>query len=152
MAQAADVRRPLVEVLYFDGCPNHLRAQALVERVSAEVGVSVELKLVKVADPATAARERFLGSPSIRIDGRDIEPGAQTRTDYALACRVYHTDHGSSGQPDERWLRTALCGWHPRIELDATPLPRWPAAFAPVGDSPRVAAVGDPQWRPEQAP
>ena len=109
MAQATDVRRLLVEVLYFDGCPNHSSAQALVERVSAEVGVSVELKLVNVADSATAARERFLGSPSIRVDGRDIEPGAEARTNHVLACRVYRTDHGTSGLPDESWLREALC-------------------------------------------
>ncbi len=108
MAQTAEVRRPLVEVLYFDGCPNHSAAQALVERVSAEVGVSVELKLVNVADPDTAARERFLGSPSIRVDGHDIEPGAEARTDFVLACRVYRTEEGASGQPDERWLRDAL--------------------------------------------
>lgn len=104
----SEARGPLVEVLYSDGCPNHHSAQALVERVSAEVGVGVALRLVNVGDPDTAVRERFLGSPSIRVDGRDIEPGAETRTDYALACRVYHTETGTSGQPDERWLRDAL--------------------------------------------
>ena len=106
----AEERGPLVEVLYFNGCPNHPSAQALVERVSAEVGLGVELKLVNVLDPESAVRERFLGSPSIRVDGRDIEPGAEARTDYALACRVYRTEEGSSGQPDERWLRKALRG------------------------------------------
>lgn len=104
----AHARRLIVEVLYFDGCPNHAPAQALVERVSTEVGVSVELKLVNVFDPDRAARERFLGSPSIRVNGRDIEPGAETRTDYVLACRLYRTQNGTSGQPDERWLRDAL--------------------------------------------
>ena len=74
------------------------------------MGVGVELKLVNVVDPDAAERERFLGSPSIRVEGRDIEPGAQARTDYALACRVYRTDGGVSGQPDERWLRDALGG------------------------------------------
>ena len=108
MSQATEARRPLVELLYFDGCPNHVPAQALIERVSAEVGLSVELKLVNVADPDTAAREHFLGSPSIRVDGRDIEPGADARTDYVLACRVYRTETSTSGQPDERWLRDAL--------------------------------------------
>ena len=101
-------RRPQVELLYFDGCPNHRSAQALVERVSAEIGISVELKLVNVLDPDTASRDRFLGSPSIRVDGRDIEPGAEARTDYALACRLYRTETGTFGQPDERWLRDAL--------------------------------------------
>lgn len=109
MAQTTEVRPPaLVEVLYFDGCPNHPHAQVLVERISTEVGVGVELKLVNVLDPDTAVRERFLGSPSIRVDGRDIELGAEARTDYVLACRVYRTETGTSGQPDERWLRDAL--------------------------------------------
>lgn len=108
MTQATEARRPLVELLYFDGCPNHAPAQALIERVSAEIGRSVELKLVNVADLDTAARERFLGSPSIRVDGRDIEPGADARTDYVLACRVYRTETSTSGQPDEHWLRDAL--------------------------------------------
>jgi hypothetical protein len=107
MAQA-EARQPIIEVLYFDGCPNRASAHALVERVSADLGVGVELKLVNVVDPDAAERERFLGSPSIRVDGRDIEPGAEARTDYALACRVYRTDDGASGQPDERWLRDAL--------------------------------------------
>ena len=107
MAQS-EVRGPLVEVLYFDGCPNRSAAQALAERVSADIGRDVEIRLVNVADPEAAERERFLGSPSIRVDGRDIEPGAEARTDYALACRVYRTDDGTSGQPDERWLRDAL--------------------------------------------
>ena len=104
----AEVRGPLVEVLSFDGCPNQAAAQALVERVSAEIGRDVEIRLVKAADPEAAERERFLGSPSIRVDGRDIEPGAEARTDFALACRVYRTDNGTSGQPHERWLRDAL--------------------------------------------
>lgn len=103
-----ETRGALVEVLYFDGCPNHLPAQALVERVCAELGVDVEIKLVNVADPDLAVRERFLGSPSIRVDGRDIEPGAQARTDYVLSCRLYRTEDGTSGQPDERLLRDAL--------------------------------------------
>lgn len=53
-------------------------------------------------------RSSFLGSPSIRVDGRDIEPGAQARTDYVLSCRLYRTEDGTSGQPDERLLRDAL--------------------------------------------
>jgi len=104
----AEVVGPLVELLYFDGCPNHPTAQALVERISAELGVGVEIKLVNVADSDAVVRERFLGSPSIRVDGHDIEPGAEARTDYALSCRVYRTQDGASGQPDERWLRKAL--------------------------------------------
>ncbi len=100
--------QPLVEVLSFEGCPNREGAVALVERVSAELGIEPRLRVVDVPDPEAAERERFLGSPSIRVNGRDIEPGADERTNYVLSCRIYRTEQGASGQPDERWLRRAL--------------------------------------------
>lgn len=99
---------PLVEILYFDGCPNHDPALALVERVSGELGIATEIRLVNVPDNQAAQEHRFLGSPTIRVGGRDVDPQTEERTDYALACRVFRTDTGSAGQPDERWVREAL--------------------------------------------
>ena len=100
--------RPLVEILYFDGCPNHESARALVERLSGELGVELEVQLVNVPDDEAARRLRFLGSPTIRIDGEDVDPQAAWRDDYILSCRLYRTKRGFSGQPDERWVRDAL--------------------------------------------
>ncbi|HET8605470.1 MAG TPA: hypothetical protein VFL66_00420 [Gaiellaceae bacterium] len=100
--------QPLVEILYFDGCPNHEAALDLVERVSGELGVRPELRLVNVPDAEAARRLRFLGSPSVRVDGRDVEPGAAEREDYVLSCRIYRTDSGLAGEPDEQWIRIAL--------------------------------------------
>ena len=102
------IRRPLVEILYFDGCPNHEPALALVERVSRELGIEPELRLVNVPDQEAAERLRFLGSPTVRIGGTDVDPQAEARTDYALSCRVFRTEAGIAGQPDERWVREAL--------------------------------------------
>lgn len=101
-------RRPLVEILYFDGCPNHEGAHALVRRVTGELGIEAEIDLVNVADPESAARMGFLGSPTVRVDGRDVEPGAGERGDFVLSCRVYRTDSGFAGQPQESWVRQAL--------------------------------------------
>lgn len=67
-----------------------------------------EIRVVEVEDVETAERLRFLGSPTIRVDGRDIEPGAGERTDYTLSCRIYRMGGETSGRPDERWLRAAL--------------------------------------------
>src|SRR5712691_4021421 len=89
--------KPVVEVLTFAGCPNREAAVALVERVGAELGIEPELRVVDVPDPVAAERERFLGSPTIRVNGRDIEPGAAERTEYTLSCRVYRTERGVSG-------------------------------------------------------
>ncbi|MBA3566112.1 MAG: DUF2703 domain-containing protein, partial [Actinobacteria bacterium] len=58
------MRRPRVEILYFDGCPNHEAARALVERVAAELQVEPEIDLVEVPDADAAAQLRFLGSPT----------------------------------------------------------------------------------------
>lgn len=67
-----------------------------------------EIRVVEVEDVETAERLRFLGSPTIRVDGRDIEPGADERTDFTLSCRIYRVGSETSGRPDERWLRAAL--------------------------------------------
>jgi hypothetical protein len=99
---------PVVEILYFDGCPNHEAALALVEKVAAQLGLDADVRLIRVADAEAAARLRFLGSPTIRVGGRDVEPGAAGRTDFVLSCRVYRTEGGFAGQPDERWIRAAL--------------------------------------------
>ena len=77
---------PRVEILYFDGCPNHDGARALVARIAAELRVEPNVELVEVADPDAASELRFLGSPSIRVNGRDVEPGAQERRDFVYSC------------------------------------------------------------------
>jgi hypothetical protein len=80
---------PEVEVLYFDGCPNHVPALALIERVAGELDIKPNLRLVNVADQEAAERLRFLGSPTIRIGGRDVDPYTEERTDYGLSCRLF---------------------------------------------------------------
>ena len=100
--------RPLVEILFFAGFPNHAGAIELVERVSRGLGVDPELRVLEVSDQEAALRLRFLGSPTIRVGGRDVDPDADERTDYALSCRVFRTGAGIVGQPDESWVRAAL--------------------------------------------
>lgn len=99
---------PRVDILYFDGCPNHLSAIELVERISRELAIEPNVQLVNVHDQQAAQRLRFLGSPTIRVGGVDVDPRTKDRNDYALACRVFRTESGFSGQPDERWVRDAL--------------------------------------------
>ena len=99
---------PLVEILYFDGCPNHEGALALVEQVAIGLGIDPDVRLLDVPDAEAAERLRFLGSPTIRVDGRDVEPGSEARTDYAMSCRVYRSSDGMAGLPPSDWIRTAL--------------------------------------------
>ena len=71
---------PLVEVLTFEGCPHAEPALKLVKRVLADSGVGATVRRVDVPDADAAAAQRFLGSPTIRVNGRDIEPGVAAAT------------------------------------------------------------------------
>jgi len=102
------VSRPRVEILYFEGCPNHEAARGLVELVAAELQVEPEIDVVEVPDAEAATELRFLGSPTVRVNGRDVEPGAEERGDFVFSCRVYRGERGFSGQPDAGWVRQAL--------------------------------------------
>jgi hypothetical protein len=95
-----------VEVLYFDGCPNH---EALLPHLRELLGpAGADIELVRVEDADSAQRERFLGSPTVRIDGTDVEPGADQRTDFGLKCRLFATPDGLRGMPADDWVLAAL--------------------------------------------
>jgi hypothetical protein len=99
-----------IELLYFDGCPNHEALLPRLREIVADTDISVEVELRRISGDEAAQRERFLGSPTVRVDGHDVEPGAEHRTDYGMKCRLYRTATGLSGQPGEEWLRAALRG------------------------------------------
>lgn len=94
----------MVEVFYFSGCPNLEPTLALAREVLSELELDAEIREVPVETAEEAEAQRFLGSPSVRVNGRDIEPEARGRTDYALGCRVY----GASGVPPRTLLEAAL--------------------------------------------
>jgi hypothetical protein len=97
---------PVIELLYFDGCPSHEQLLPIVAQLAAQCGA--ELRLRRVESPEAAERERFLGSPTVRVDGVDVDAGAAERTDFGLKCRIYRSEAGQSPLPPEPWLRTAL--------------------------------------------
>jgi hypothetical protein len=102
MTQAASI----IEILFFEGCPNHEPTLALAREVVGVLGLNVEIREIEIHDERDALRRKFLGSPSVRVDGVDIEPGAAERTQYALGCRVY----GEGGVPPRNYLVSALQG------------------------------------------
>ena len=77
-----------IEVLYFDGCPNHKPAVERVRQVLAEEGLSVEVLEVNVSEPSIAQKVGFLGSPGIRVNALDVEPEATRACAYATMCRT----------------------------------------------------------------
>ena len=100
--------QPRVELLFWDGCPSHPQALAELRATMAELGLDPETVLVREVDTEQRAdRERFVGSPTIRIDGEDVEPPGDEPT--GLTCRVYRLRDGRySPTPDPATVRAAL--------------------------------------------
>src|SRR5216683_1416932 len=69
---------------------------------------SAEVVEVEVKDAATALMTGFLGSPTVRIDGRDVEPAARSAQEFGLTCRTYIDDGYRAGAPPIEWIRTAI--------------------------------------------
>jgi hypothetical protein len=99
---------PVVEVLYVEHCPNFPAALALVERVAAELGVDAQVQATMVNDQAAAEQARFVGSPTVRVNGRDVDPEGELAAGYTLECRLYRHEHRLAGYPQERSVRDAL--------------------------------------------
>ena len=99
---------PVVEVLYVEHCPNIPAALALVERVAVELGLAVVVRTNMVTDQTTAERVRFVGSPTVRVDGCDVDPEGELAGEYTLECRLYWHQHHLAGYPQEHLVREAL--------------------------------------------
>ncbi|HET8536032.1 MAG TPA: hypothetical protein VFL73_02525 [Solirubrobacteraceae bacterium] len=99
-----------IELLYFDGCPNHDALVPHLRGLLAEAGIDATIELRRVETIEDAERERFLGSPTIRVDGRDVDPGAAARVDFGMKCRLYATEQGMRGSPPDSWILAALAG------------------------------------------
>jgi hypothetical protein len=100
--------RPVVEVLYVQDCPHYPATLAVVQRVVAELGIVAEVRSTLVLDQAAAEQARFAGSPTVRVDGRDVEPGSEPAAEIVVGCRLYRLEHRFAGQPAEGWVRAAL--------------------------------------------
>ena len=97
-----------VELLWWEGCPSHPEALADLERILREEGIPADVTRVEIENDEQARRERFPGSPTIRIDGEDIVPPGEGEP-YSLTCRVYRLRDGRvSPVPDPEDVRDAV--------------------------------------------
>jgi hypothetical protein len=97
-----------VELLWWEGCPSHPEALEDLERVLREESIGAEVELVEVETDEQAHRERFPGSPTIRLDGEDAIAPPEGEP-FSLTCRVYRLRDGRiSPTPDPEDLRDAV--------------------------------------------
>jgi hypothetical protein len=97
-----------IELLYFDGCPSHEAFLPRLHDLLDQAGVDAPVQRRRVESEEDAQRARFLGSPTLRVDGVDVDPGAGEQTDYGLRCRLYPTADGLRGAPPKKLVLAAL--------------------------------------------
>ena len=95
-----------IELLYMDDCPSWERGLQNLQAALQLETINADIDLVKIGDDAEAARLRFLGSPSFRVDGRELWP--EERETYALSCRIYLSPQGAKGWPSIEMLQEKL--------------------------------------------
>ena len=97
-----------VEFLYWEGCPSYPEARDLLEEVVCDRRVDAEIRIRQVLTHEEARELRFPGSPTIRVDGRDVDPSGANEPP-ALTCRIYHLPDGRvSPVPTREQLEEAL--------------------------------------------
>ena len=97
-----------IELFYWEGCPSYPEAKTLLEGVLERRGIDAPIQMREVRTDEEAQALHFPGSPTIRIDGRDVDPaGADARP--ALNCRIYHLPDGRvSPVPTREQLEAAV--------------------------------------------
>ncbi|HYL38679.1 MAG TPA: hypothetical protein VEV17_22365 [Bryobacteraceae bacterium] len=92
-----------IEVFYIRDCPNYRPSVNRLKAVLQREGLRADISEIEVEDDAAAAALQFPGSPTIRINGLDIELDSRTVAATGLACRRY-----LDGLPSEEMIRAAL--------------------------------------------
>jgi hypothetical protein len=94
-----------IEVLYVPDCPNRAVALERLREVLLGEGFPKLVNEVPVTDAEMAQSLKFPGSPTIRINGQDVEPQTEKAAAFGLMCRLYAD---GTGAPSEVKLRAAI--------------------------------------------
>ena len=98
-----------IEFLYWEDCPSHPQAWKLLQEAMAELGLEATVDQILVVTEDDAERHAFPGSPTIRVDGMDIDPEGAAQMGTALTCRVYRLEGGRySPVPSREMIEQAL--------------------------------------------
>ncbi len=94
-----------IEVLYVPDCPNHVLALERLREILSAESFQKQVSEILVKDAVMARSLQFPGSPTIRINGHDVEPQNEKAAGFGLVCRLYSD---GSGAPSQRKLRAAI--------------------------------------------
>jgi len=94
-----------IEFLYFEGCPSYNVALKNLEEVLAEENFEADIEMINVDSLEKAAQFSFLGSPSIRVNGKDLE---SKNGGSSYSCRIYTINGQKTGTPTREFIREKI--------------------------------------------
>lgn len=98
-----------IDFLYWPECPSHPEAWELLKEILAEIGIDAQVNKRVIENEAEAKAEHFTGSPTIRVNGRDVDPATSDELPARLTCRLYFREDGRpSAIPTESMIRNAI--------------------------------------------
>jgi hypothetical protein len=97
----------VIRVMTFEGCPNCEATMALVTETVRELHLRADIEAIQVNDAEDAGKYGFLGSPTIQVDGQDIEESRRGEK-ASITCRIYRTPSGFAGVPPKSLLLDAI--------------------------------------------
>jgi len=97
-----------IELLYFEGCPYYQTALRNLEQVLEEEKIGIPVDMVRIESQEQALRNKFVGSPTVRVNGQDIEPGVRDLKDFSMRCRLYSEAGSITGWPSKDLIRHAI--------------------------------------------
>lgn len=95
-----------VELMYFENCPSWKETFQYLSELINDLNLEMSILLKNIETNEEATKYEFPGSPTIKVNGKDIFPTNQTN--FALGCRVYDTPVGYRGSPTKEMIKEAL--------------------------------------------
>jgi len=97
----------IAEILYTDACPFWKETLNTINEVMKELNISLTVKKTKITTDEEAKRHKFPGSPTVRINGVDIDPAAKETAGY-IGCRIYMYEGQTYEYPPKQMIKTAI--------------------------------------------
>lgn len=98
-----------IQLLYFSGCPSYKQGLENLKQALRELSLPEDFEMINIDTDEKAKNYHFIGSPTIRINGEDLDPSArEAKVTGYKGCRIYRTGEGIKGTPTVEMIKKAL--------------------------------------------
>ena len=97
-----------IELLYTETCPHYKESLKILNKILNELSVEENIEMINIRNQKDADDNNFSGSPTVRINGNDVDPQFKNSGDYGFRCRVYFYSGTLYPHPPEEMVRNAI--------------------------------------------